>query len=282
MVLITLRYLATCSMLRLLGDCNGVDVSTVSRVITKVTAAIASLRPEYISMPINEVESKEVMQGFFNISRFPRCIGAIDCTHIKISSPGGDEAENFRNRKNFFSFNVQAVCDSKLRIEDIVCRWPGSAHDSSIFLNSRLRHDFESGIYGDGLLVGDAGYAVNNYLITPLRTVRSPAENVFNEAQIRTRNPIERCFGVLKRRFPVLSLGIRLNIEKVEATIVAAAIIHNIALLFKDDGKFNVTDELEAAIEATAFQAEDAGQGYDAIKNATRNALIAEYFQNML
>lgn len=202
-----MRYVATCSMLRLIGECNGIDVSTVSRVITKVTTTIALLRLEYITMPITEAERKEVMQGFFNISRFPRCIGAIDCTHIKISSVGGNEAENFRNRKNFFSINVQVVCDSKLRIQDIVCRWPGSAHDSTIFRNSRLRHNFESGIYSDGLLVGDAGYAINNYLITPLRTVRLSAENLFNEVQIRTRNPIERCFGVLKRRFPVLSLG---------------------------------------------------------------------------
>lgn len=78
------------------------------------------------------------------------------------------------------------------------------------------------------------------------------------------------------------ALGIRLNIEKVEATIVPAAVLHNIALLFKDNGTFDVTNELQAAIEATTFQAEDAGQGDGVMKNATRNALIAEYFQNML
>jgi hypothetical protein len=31
----------------------------------------------------------------------PRVIGAIDCTHIRVESPGGPNAEIFRNRKSF-------------------------------------------------------------------------------------------------------------------------------------------------------------------------------------
>lgn len=42
------------------------------------------------------------MQGFYNIARFHKCIDAVDCIHIKISSPGEDEAEIYKNRKDFF------------------------------------------------------------------------------------------------------------------------------------------------------------------------------------
>jgi hypothetical protein len=47
---------------------------------------------------------------------------------------------------------------------------------------------------------------------------------------IRTRNPVERSYGVWKRRFPILSNGINLNIAKVQRIIVATAVLHNIAI----------------------------------------------------
>lgn len=60
---------------------------------------------------------------------------------------GGENAEKFRNRKGYFSFNIQVVCNSNLEIIDIVARWQGFVHDSTIFNNSRLRANFENGIY---------------------------------------------------------------------------------------------------------------------------------------
>ena len=39
----------------------------------------------------------------------------------------------FVNRKQFYSINVQAVCDSDAFITNIVARWPGSTHDSRNF-----------------------------------------------------------------------------------------------------------------------------------------------------
>lgn len=47
--------------------------------------------------------------------------------------------EEFRNRKSYFSLNVQAVCDADLKLMNVVARWPGSAHDATIFNNSVLR-----------------------------------------------------------------------------------------------------------------------------------------------
>lgn len=64
----------------------------------------------------------------------------------------------FRNRKDYFSLNTQVVCNSNLEITDIVARWQGSVHDSTIFNNSRLRANFENGVYGNGLLLGDSTY----------------------------------------------------------------------------------------------------------------------------
>ncbi|KAK9729736.1 hypothetical protein QE152_g15789 [Popillia japonica] len=111
--------------------------------------AIAGLHSEFIEMPSNAEDVQRLRESFYNISKFPRCIGALDCTHIRIQSPGGQDAERYRNRNDFFSHNVRVVCDSDLLIRNIVhnvrvvcdsdllirnivCRWHGSAHDSIV------------------------------------------------------------------------------------------------------------------------------------------------------
>lgn len=125
---------------------------------------------------------------------------------------------------------MQVVGDADLRIRDIIARWPGSTHDQTIFNNSRLQARFELGEFGNGILLGDSGYGLKKYVITPIPNPLGPAEQLFNESQIRTRNPVERLFGVLKRRFPILSLGLRVSLDTARSIVVACAVLHNIAL----------------------------------------------------
>lgn len=121
------------------------------------------------------------------------------------------------------------MCNANLEIIDIVCRWPGSSHDTNIFNNSRLKCRFEEQEFEDSFLLGDSGYGVSEYMMTPLLHPITPAEQLYNESQIRTRNCIERCFGVWKRCFSVLSLGLRVSKDTVMAIVIACAVLHNIA-----------------------------------------------------
>lgn len=109
-----------------------------------------------------------------------------------------------------------------------MARWPGSSHDSTIFNNCYRRALFEERMCGDSMLVGDSGYACRSYMMTPLDTARSLQEQLYNESQIRTRNPIERTFGVWKRRFPALALGMQVHWENTFSIIIATAVFHNI------------------------------------------------------
>lgn len=280
MVLLTLRFYASGSFLITTGDFSGIHKSTASKVINKVSRAIAQLSPLYIKFPNTEEEIGRLRQKFYNIAKFPRCIGALDCTHIKIQSPGGNNSEAYRNRKNFFSINVQTICSPDLKILDIVARWPGSAHDSTIFNNSNIRGRFERGELGGNLLVGDSGYPVKTYLITPLLRPAKNEEHLFNESQIRTRNPVERCYGVWKRRFPILALGIRLNLDRVEAVIVATAVLHNIAC--ERNEEIPLTDtEVEAAIHVVNNMPNNINGNTITINNSTRLSLINEYFSRL-
>lgn len=101
-------------------------------------------------------------EDFYQMGRFPRVIGAIDCTLIKMQSPGGQDLEIFRCRKGFFALNVQTVSDANLKIRNIVARWPGSSNDQSIFNNSALKRDFGNHVFWRYLLIGDSGYAILN------------------------------------------------------------------------------------------------------------------------
>lgn len=142
---------------------------------------------------------------------------------------GGNSAERFRNRKGFFSLNVQVICYANLEAMDVVARYDGSTHDSRIFRESKRRAMFVQGMYGNAVLVGDSGYGSASYMMTSLQECRTPAENLYNESQIRTRNVIERFFGVWKRRFPVMALDLRVNLMRVFPIITATLVLHNIA-----------------------------------------------------
>lgn len=174
------------------------------------------------------------MNEFYSMSGLPGAIGAVDGTHIPVQSPGGLDAEIYRNRKGYFSINVQLICNSHARITDVVARWPGSVHDSTIFDNSRVRAMLETGPR-NGYLIGDSGYPCRQYLLTPVVNPATEAERKFNAAQISARNCIERAIGILKRRFPALKYGLRVKLANTLPVIVAAVVVNNIALITGDE-----------------------------------------------
>ncbi|XP_039762384.1 putative nuclease HARBI1 [Pararge aegeria] len=188
-----------------------------------------------------------------------------------------DSAENYRNRKSKFSFNVQVACDSQLRCLNIVARWPGSVHDQTIFNNSSLKQKFESGEFENGLLLGDSGYELKQYLLTPFLNPSSAAENLYNESHIRTRNTIERCFGVCKNRFPVLRRQDTLKLNKVQPIIVACFVLHNIAIDTNetDFGDNNDFDDDVHIIEDAVTPSLQFG-------NNPRSRLVQQYFLPLL
>jgi len=233
-LLIALRYYATGTFQLVVEDTFAVSKPTVCRAVHRVFAAIAGLCTKYVKFPGTPEERRDVMNQFFVTSKLPGVLGAIDCTHIPIQSPGGNQAEIFRNRKGYFSYNVQLVCDNTGYISNVVARWPGSVHDSTIFDGCLLRYELENGPT-DGYLVGDGGYACRRYLLTPVSNPTTAAEKAYNSAQISARNCIERTNGRLKRRFPALKYGMRLRSDHALSVIVATVVLHNIATVLGEE-----------------------------------------------
>ena len=154
-LLLTLRFYATGTFQLACGDLCEILQPSASRIIKRVFEAIARLNNNYITFPAGEMLD-QLKLDFLRICAFPSVVGAIECTHINIPCPGGENAELVRNRKGYFTINVQAVCGPNIKILNIVARWPGSVHVARIFDNSPMCGQFEHGD-SPGMLLGDGG-----------------------------------------------------------------------------------------------------------------------------
>ncbi|XP_052237807.1 putative nuclease HARBI1 [Dreissena polymorpha] len=197
---------------------------------------------------------------------FTQVVGVVDGTHIRIQAPSTNE-DDYVNRKGFHSLNVQMICDATFRFVDVVAKWPGSVHDSKIFRESAIRQRFEKGIM-TGLLLGDSGYGCKRYLMTPHQNTDSPCKERFNISLCRTRVVIEQAFGVLKRRFPCLHYGLRVQPDRAAKITVACVILHNIGLERQD--MFSRTCEDDTDQPHVVYEGDGSGNSY--------KDHIAEYF----
>nr|XP_037292085.1 putative nuclease HARBI1 [Rhipicephalus microplus] len=138
-LLMALRFYDAGTFQTVTGDLVHIPQSTVCRAVGKVTTLIAKHLYFILMRFPQPPEFQQVMRDFYKVAEFPSVTGCIDCTHVQIKSPGGENAEVLHNRKGYFSFNVQAVAGPQLQFFDIVVGWPGFVHDSRILDNSRLR-----------------------------------------------------------------------------------------------------------------------------------------------
>jgi len=127
-----------------------------------------------------------------------------------------------------FSINVQAICDHDLILTNVVARWPGSTHDSRIFENSNICARLERREI-QGILIGDNGYPLGPYLITPLLTCTTREQRHFNYALCNARVKIENVFGIWKRRFPCSRQQLRFKLSTNLLVITACSVLYNIA-----------------------------------------------------
>jgi hypothetical protein len=112
------------------------------------------------------------------------------------------------------------------------------------------------------------------------------AKGRFNFSHIKTRNLVERSFGVLKNRFFALKTGNRLkDPQEASKLILSACILHNLAIKFGDHGEEWSSDEDDDEDdneddEETNLALPDVEEGGTAAENRERrrNQLL-QFFQ---
>lgn len=277
---VTLRFLATGDFQISCGDFQGISQSSACRAVHRTTKALASLSKDVIVFPDNNTETN---QYFLEYCGIPAISGIIDGSQIPIKSPGGPDAELYRCRKGFFSFNVQFVCDHKLKIMNVVSGWPGSTHDSRIWNNCQLKIEFATKAK-QGLLLGDSGYPLEPFLMIPFPyPPNSRGKGRFNRALCKARSAIERCIGVLKRRWACLSRQLKCSNTRVPTIVVACSVLHNLCIDFKqpmiEDGQTDAED-IDEESQATVDPDTEYRPGDDFIFEGEEvRSMLAERFE---
>lgn len=142
----------------------------------------------------------------------------------------------------------------KVRAVD-ACR-PGSCHDSFIWNMCRARNRYLNNYSGgdqNSWLLGDSGYGLEPFLITPYKDVAAGTrEHLFNKKHTSGRNIIERTIGVLKSRFRCLLGTVIYSPQRVIKIINVCCALHNICREFNiecqedptwNDGEDDVVNE---------------------------------------
>ncbi|XP_018367010.1 PREDICTED: putative nuclease HARBI1 [Trachymyrmex cornetzi] len=238
--LVFLWHLANTEPLRTISDRFDISISSVFRVICRVTAWILTKLDDVIKWPEGQYAAY-VCQEFYAKRGIPNVIGTIDCTHIKIEKPNVENARDYCNRKRYFSVNLQAVVDSNMKFTNIYCGQPGSLHDARVLRKSPLYNSANEDrevIFPNGkFIIGDSAYPLQ-WLVPPFRDNGhlTPLETEFNFIHSSTRMIVERAFGYLKGRFRRIKFFSEYrDLPFVTNTIVTACILHNLCLDYNDE-----------------------------------------------
>ncbi len=227
-----LHFYASGSFQHPLSSIGGISQSAISSAIHAVTSGLVRHAGEYIKFPVTPDNQERAKQTFCAKYGFPGVLGVIDCTHVQLRAPS-ENALVYINRKGTYSINVQVICDAYSKITHVFANYPGSSHDSFILANSTIPAIFEGNPPLDGWLLGDNGYPLKTWLMTPYLMPATIREMQFNRKHTQTRCVIERTFGILKMRFRCLDRSggtLQYSPQKVAAFFVACCVLHNISI----------------------------------------------------
>ncbi|XP_024959029.1 uncharacterized protein LOC112500004 [Cynara cardunculus var. scolymus] len=181
---------------------------------------------------------------------FPGAIGALDGTLIHAIVPASHQTA-YRGRGGGRCYqNVLGICDFNMIFTFVWAGWEGIAHDSRILrevaFNPRSGFPFPP---QDKYYLCDAAYANARGFLAPYRNTRYwladfrrrralTKEERFNHAHAQLRNVIERAYGVLKARFPILKQMAPFPFTTQRNVVIACFAIHNFIR------KYNIQDQL--------------------------------------
>ncbi|XP_033103982.1 putative nuclease HARBI1 [Anneissia japonica] len=172
------------------------------------------------------------------------------------------------NRKGYHSINVQVVCNHEMKFINAVIRWPGATHNSRIFPNSELCATFERGEV-DGHLIGDKGYALRSFLLTPYFNPNTPEQRRYNRIHAVTRSIIERTIGFWKRRFRCMQEENPTSPQRICSVNAATMVLHNISRDLK-------LPDIDEEINEQQYQVEEVYNGPVAADGRIVRNMIAQ------
>ncbi|KAH7863363.1 hypothetical protein Vadar_016574 [Vaccinium darrowii] len=180
----------------------------------------------FLNQPSGLETPPEILDNSRFYPYFKDCIGALYCTHVRVKVSNKD-VPRFRGSP---SQNVLAACSFDLKFTYVLPGWEGSASDSRIIKNALAREDKLKVPLGKYYLV-DAGFMLRPSFLASYR--------------------VERAFGVLKKRFPIIASGVEAHysFETQTDIVVACCILQNFLMGVDPDDRIlaEVDEELSNA-----------------------------------
>ena len=237
---VALYYLKDSGSLNMTANAFGIAINTTSAVVSEICNAIVVYAgPKYLHLPRTETEMRKKVSEFEAKFGMIQAFGCIDGTHIPIACPT-EHSHDFYCYKQFYSLNVQGVCDYRGYFMDIECMWPGCVHDAKVFANSSINNLIrlgklpqtyqnigKSNIKIPNYLIADPAYPLLPHCMKEYSTCKTNEEVIFNNMLRSARNPIECAYGRLKARWQILTKKIDIQLEKIPTLIHACFVLHN-------------------------------------------------------
>ncbi|XP_078429315.1 PIF / Ping-Pong family of plant transposase [Wolffia australiana] len=246
-VAVALRRLSSGDSLLTVGQLFGVNQSTVSQVTWRFVEAMEERGLHHLRWP-SPKELESIKAQFEGIRGLPNCCGAIDATHIVMCLPSVDQSNAvWLDPEKKHSMLVQAIVDPALRILDVVVGWPGSISEAHVLRSSGFFQLCERGARLNGAkteleeqgselreyLVGDSGYPLLPWLLTPFRGGRELPEAAaeFNKRHQATRLVAQRALARLKDTWRIVGGEMwRPDRHRLPRIILVCCILHNVII----------------------------------------------------
>ncbi|KAH6925239.1 hypothetical protein HPB50_002449 [Hyalomma asiaticum] len=240
-LLCVLRFFATGSVQKSVGceELIGMAQSAVSTTVHEVSEAIISVaaRKQLVHFSLTPAAKQRAKATFSRRACIPGVLACVDGILVAIEKPQDlslGDTESYMTRKGYYALNVMVVCDADLHILVIDPRFPGSYHDSWVWQRNPLREQLASQLESGEYVLGDSGYLLETWLLTPIPGNLAPGtpECEYNKEHNSTRNVVGRCIGVLKSRFRRLQRyrAFLYKPDQAVGIVSACAALHNIAL----------------------------------------------------
>ncbi|XP_050290768.1 uncharacterized protein LOC126729081 [Quercus robur] len=138
------------------------------------------------------------------------------------------------------------ACNFDMRFTYVHSGWEGSANDSRVIQDALGHVEYEFPWPPKGLYyLVDSGYVIGNAFLPPHKPARYHAQEfrganrqpttpqeLFNYRHSSLRMVIERCFGVLKARFPILNEMHSFSLSRQRLIVTTCCALHNFIRMY--------------------------------------------------
>jgi Plant transposon protein len=170
------------------------------------------------------------------------CIGCLDCMHVYWKNCPSSWKGQYEGKEGCPSIVLEAVADYSTWIWHTRFGFPGTHNDINIWDQSSLLRMFLDGSFGDidfpfrianktfnkVWLMTDGIYPELSRFVKTISVPTNPTHKMYSKWQEACRKSVERAFGILRRKFQILSRPMELLFEEDIRNVVNTCIIlHN-------------------------------------------------------